>query len=31
VFAHPVSAKVLDLRALLPKDFKQLLAALRKL
>ncbi len=31
VFAHPVSAKVLDLRAPLPKDFKQMLAALRKL
>ncbi len=30
VFAHPVSAKVLDLRAPLPKDFKQMLAALRK-
>lgn len=31
VFAHPVSAKVLDLRAPLPKDFKQMLAALRKM
>ena len=30
VFSHPVSAKVLDLRAPLPKDFKQMLAALRK-
>lgn len=29
-FSHPVSAKVLDLRAPLPKDFKQMLAALRK-
>lgn len=31
VFSHPVSAKVLDLRAPLPKDFKAMLAALRKL
>ena len=31
VLAHPVSAKVLDLRAPLPKDFRQMLAALRKL
>ncbi len=31
VFSHPVSAKVLDLRAPLPKDFKQMLVALRKL
>jgi 23S rRNA pseudouridine1911/1915/1917 synthase len=31
VFAHPVSAKVLDLRAPLPKDFRQLLGFLRKL
>jgi 23S rRNA pseudouridine1911/1915/1917 synthase len=30
VFSHPVSAKVLDLRAPLPKDFKAMLAALRK-
>ena len=30
VFSHPVGAKVLDLRAPLPKDFKQVLAALRK-
>lgn len=30
VFSHPVSAKVLDLRAPLPKDFKQMLTALRK-
>jgi len=30
VFAHPVSAKVLDLRAPLPKDFKAMLAGLRK-
>jgi 23S rRNA pseudouridine1911/1915/1917 synthase len=30
VFAHPVSARVLDLRAPLPEDFRQLLAALRK-
>jgi 23S rRNA pseudouridine1911/1915/1917 synthase len=30
VFAHPVSATVLDLRAPLPEDFRQLLAALRK-
>ena len=31
VFTHPVSGKVMDLTAPLPKDFKQLLAALRKL
>jgi 23S rRNA pseudouridine1911/1915/1917 synthase len=31
VLAHPVSAKTLDLKAPLPKDFKQQLAALRKL
>jgi 23S rRNA pseudouridine1911/1915/1917 synthase len=31
VFAHPVSAKVMDLTAPLPKDFKQMVAALRKL
>jgi len=31
VFAHPVSAKVLDLKAPLPKDFRQLLGSLRKL
>jgi 23S rRNA pseudouridine1911/1915/1917 synthase len=31
VFAHPVSAKVVDLTAPLPKDFKQMLAALRKM
>ncbi len=31
VFAHPISAKVLDLHAPLPKDFKQMLSALRKL
>jgi 23S rRNA pseudouridine1911/1915/1917 synthase len=31
VFSHPVSGKVLDLHAPLPKDFKQMLAALRKL
>ena len=31
VFNHPVSGKVLDLHAPLPKDFKQMLAALRKL
>ena len=30
VFAHPVSAKVLDLKAPLPKDFKAVLAGLRK-
>jgi 23S rRNA pseudouridine1911/1915/1917 synthase len=30
VFAHPVSAKVMDLTAPLPKDFKQMLAALKK-
>jgi 23S rRNA pseudouridine1911/1915/1917 synthase len=31
VFAHPVSAKTMDLHAPLPKDFKQMLTALRKL
>lgn len=31
VFAHPLSAKVLDLRAPLPRDFKRMLSALRKL
>ena len=31
VFAHPVSGKVMDLRAPLPVDFKQLVTALRKL
>lgn len=31
VFAHPVTGKVMDLHAPLPKDFKQLLTALRKL
>ena len=31
VFAHPVSGKVMDLKAPLPKDFKAMLAALRKL
>ena len=31
VFSHPVSGKVMDLTAPLPKDFKKLLAALRKL
>jgi 23S rRNA pseudouridine1911/1915/1917 synthase len=31
VFSHPISAKVLDLNAPLPKDFKQMLASLRKL
>jgi len=31
VFAHPVSGKVMDLHAPLPKDFRQVLAALRKL
>ena len=31
VFSHPVSGKVLDLHAPLPRDFKQMLAALRKL
>ena len=30
VFNHPVSAKVLDLTAPLPKDFKQMLAGLKK-
>lgn len=31
VFTHPVNGKVMDLTAPLPKDFKQLLTALRKL
>lgn len=31
VFSHPVSGKVMDLTAPLPKDFKQMLTALRKL
>jgi 23S rRNA pseudouridine1911/1915/1917 synthase len=31
VFAHPVSAKTMDLHAPLPADFKQLVAALKKL
>jgi 23S rRNA pseudouridine1911/1915/1917 synthase len=31
VFTHPVSGKIMDLVAPLPKDFKQLLAALKKL
>jgi 23S rRNA pseudouridine1911/1915/1917 synthase len=31
VFAHPVSAKTLDLHAPLPKDFKRILSLLRKL
>lgn len=31
VFAHPISAKTMDLHAPLPADFKQLLAALKKL
>jgi len=31
VFTHPVSGKVMDLTAPLPKDFKQMLAALKKL
>lgn len=31
VFSHPATAKVLDLRAPLPGDFKAMLAALRKL
>lgn len=31
VFSHPVNGKVMDLTAPLPKDFKKLLAALRKL
>ena len=31
VFAHPVNGKTMDLHAPLPKDFKQMLAALRKL
>lgn len=31
VFTHPVTGKVMDLNAPLPKDFKQLLTALRKL
>ena len=31
VFTHPVSGKVMDLTAPLPKDFKQMVAALKKL
>ncbi|MDI1250809.1 MAG: RluA family pseudouridine synthase [Lacunisphaera sp.] len=31
IFTHPVTGKVMDLHAPLPKDFKQLLTALRKL
>ncbi len=31
VFTHPVNGKTLDLRAPLPKDFQQLIKALRKL
>jgi 23S rRNA pseudouridine1911/1915/1917 synthase len=31
VFAHPISAKVMDLTAPLPKDFKQMLAAMKKM
>ncbi len=31
VFAHPVNGKTMDLNAPLPKDFKKMLAALRKL
>ena len=31
VFTHPVSGKSMDLTAPLPKDFKQMLMALRKL
>ena len=31
VFAHPMNGKTMDLHAPLPKDFKQMLAALRKL
>jgi 23S rRNA pseudouridine1911/1915/1917 synthase len=31
VFEHPVTHKTIDLRAPLPKDFKKLIAALRKL
>lgn len=31
VFAHPASGRVMDLHAPLPKDFRQLVAALRKL
>ena len=31
VFAHPIGAKTMDLYAPLPADFKQLLAALKKL
>ena len=31
IFSHPVTGKVMDLHAPLPKDFKQLLTALRKL
>lgn len=30
VFTHPVSGKIMDLTAPLPKDFKQMLTALRK-
>lgn len=31
IFSHPVTGKVMDLHAPLPKDFKQLLTALRRL
>jgi len=31
VFSHPVNGKIMDLTAPLPKDFKMMLAALRKL
>ena len=31
VFTHPVSGKIMDLQAPLPADFKQMLAALRKI
>jgi len=31
VFQHPITRKTIDLRAPLPKDFKKLIAALRKL
>jgi 23S rRNA pseudouridine1911/1915/1917 synthase len=31
VFTHPVTGKIMDLNAPIPKDFKQLLTALRKL
>ena len=31
IFEHPVTHKTIDLRAPLPKDFKKLLTALRKL